>query len=222
MITRFTCGLRIRATSQQLPVTSNATRSVRLQAVRQHRAGPRVLTAPARRRGPYRPHRSRPHRSRGAHPDRSPDRPISPTARLTSRQLVDSAVGEPAGQRHRPIRARSSIQANRRGGRTKTTGSKPIDQNGLPDHVLPNKAPVLDAPELRTGPGHSLRKAVSCFEARKCRFRGSSSRPIGAEPRIDCAHEQGEVGFAEPVGARRVAGADGLRGVSRRPKARAA
>src|SRR5205823_6777109 len=32
-----------------------------------------------------------------------------------------------------------SIQANRRGGRTKSPGSKPIDQNGPPVCVLPNK-----------------------------------------------------------------------------------
>jgi hypothetical protein len=32
-----------------------------------------------------------------------------------------------------------SIQASRRGDRTKTTGSKPIDQNGLPVRVLPTK-----------------------------------------------------------------------------------
>ena len=32
-----------------------------------------------------------------------------------------------------------SIQASRRGGRTKSTGSKPIDQNGLPVCVLPMK-----------------------------------------------------------------------------------
>ena len=32
-----------------------------------------------------------------------------------------------------------SIQASRRGGRTKSTGSEPIDQNGLPVCVLPKK-----------------------------------------------------------------------------------
>jgi hypothetical protein len=57
----------------------------------------------------------------------SHDRPTWPLPPLTSTARVDGA-GEPAGQRHRPIRARSSIQASRRGGRTNSPGSKPIDQ----------------------------------------------------------------------------------------------
>jgi len=50
-----------------------------------------------------------------------------------------NAAGEPAGQRHRPIHTRSTIQASRRGGRTKCPGSKPIAQADLPACVLPNK-----------------------------------------------------------------------------------
>ena len=74
-ITRSTCGSSIRATSQQLPVTSNATRSLRQQALGQASRAPPACSAPARRSGPGRPRRSRPHRSRGAHPGRSLDRP---------------------------------------------------------------------------------------------------------------------------------------------------
>ncbi len=175
MITRFTCGSRIRATSQQLPVTSNATRSVRQQAVRQHRAGPQVLhgTRPAERTFPSSQIATTQKSRCTSRPIARPTHLGNGTSHLPS--TVDSAVGEPAGQRHRPIRARSSIQANRRGGRTKSTGSKPIDQNGLPDCVLPNKAPVLDDPEPRTGPGQSLQKAVSCFETRPGR-RGSQKQ----------------------------------------------
>ena len=111
----------------------------RQQALSQRPRSLRRARHPTRPSEPPRPRRSRPRRSRGGHPSRSRDRPISTTAPLTSINTVDSAAGEPAGQRHRPIRARSSIQASRRGGRTKSPGSKPIDQNGLPVCVLPKK-----------------------------------------------------------------------------------
>ena len=39
-------------------------------------------------------------------------------------------------------------QASRRGGRTKSPGSKPIDEDGLPLCVLPIKVPVPDQPNL--------------------------------------------------------------------------
>src|SRR5450755_1962182 len=45
-----------------------------------------------------------------------------------------------------------SIQASRRGGRKKSTGSKPIAKNGLPVCVLPMKAPVPDEPNVRSRP----------------------------------------------------------------------
>src|SRR5450631_1752567 len=45
-----------------------------------------------------------------------------------------------------------SIQASRRGGQTKSTGSKPIAKNGLPVCVLPMKAPVPDEPNVRPRP----------------------------------------------------------------------
>src|SRR4051794_29259528 len=65
-------------------------------------------------------------------------------------------MGEPAGQRHRPIRARSTIQASRRGGRTKRSGSKPIAQTGLPACVLPTEAPVPDYPTLGPDPDRAF------------------------------------------------------------------
>jgi hypothetical protein len=48
----------------------------------------------------------------------------------------------------------------------KARARSPSINYGLPDCVLPNKAPVLDGPELRPGPGQSLQKAVSCFDKR--------------------------------------------------------
>ena len=68
------------------------------------------------------------------------DRPTDPSQqRHVSPPPRRQRAGEPAGQRHRPIRARSSIQASRRGGRTNCPGSKPIAKNGLPVCVLPTR-----------------------------------------------------------------------------------
>jgi hypothetical protein len=66
-------------------------------------------------------------------------------------------------------RARSSIQASRRGGRTKSTGSKPIDQNGLTRLRSPNEAPVPDRPKLRPDPDGS--SAVEFMPRRPALFR---------------------------------------------------
>ena len=66
-------------------------------------------------------------------------------------------AGEPAGQRQRPIRARSTIQASRRGGRTKSPGSKPIVANRPTRLRSPNKAPVPDHPTLRPDPDRAFR-----------------------------------------------------------------
>jgi hypothetical protein len=59
--------------------------------------------------------------------------------------LRRAAVGSltPLGQStpRGALRARGTIQASRRGGRTKSPGSKPIAQTGLPACVLPTKPP---------------------------------------------------------------------------------
>jgi len=96
-----------------------------------------VCSARGRPIGHSRPRRSPPRRSHDERHGRSRDRPIWSLPTLHLHSVIDA--GEPAGQRHRPIRARSSIQASRRGGRTKSTGSQPIDQNGLSVCVLPTK-----------------------------------------------------------------------------------
>ena len=60
-----------------------------------------------------------------------------------------------------------SIQASRRGGRMKSTGSKPIAENGLPVCVLPMKAPVPDEPNVRPRPDGPFKRhfhaAISGF-----------------------------------------------------------
>ena len=54
-------------------------------------------------------------------------------------------------RRHRPIRARSSIQASRRGGRTKSSGLE--HRSKRPTRLRsPNEAPVPDRPNLRPEP----------------------------------------------------------------------
>ena len=129
--TRLTCGSRIRATSQQLPVTSNATRSdgSRLSASVPNPSG--VLgTRPASE--PSRPRRLRPRRSRGERPGRSLDQPTSPTPSFTSINVVDTQRENQRDNDTDRNGAQSSIQASRGGGRTKSTGSKPIAQTAYP------------------------------------------------------------------------------------------
>jgi hypothetical protein len=166
--TRSTCGSRIRATSQQLPVTSSATRSVRIRLCASSPSPSGVLgTRPAVRTSPS-------SQIATTQKSRCTPRPIArPThlanAILTSATAVDG-TGEPAEQRHRPIRARGTIQASRRGGRTKSPGSKPIAQTGLPARVPPTKAPVPDRPTLRAEPD---RASNEHFHAAN---RGSAAR----------------------------------------------
>lgn len=84
------------------------------------------------------------------------DRATNPSRQSQLSPPLDCDAGEPAGQRHRPIRARSSIQASRRGGRTKSTGSKLIDQLRPTRLRSPNEAPVPDEPNVRPRPGRNL------------------------------------------------------------------
>jgi hypothetical protein len=94
--------------------------------------------------------------------DRSTDPPRQRHPHL--HQLVDVQRENPAGQRHRPIRARSTIQASRRGGRTKSPGSKPIAQTGLPACVLPQKPLCRIARRYGRTRTQSLQPAFSCRE----------------------------------------------------------
>ncbi len=149
--TRSTYGSRIRATCQQLPVTSSATRSLRSR-LSAKLCSPSGVLGTRRLNAPHRPRRSRSRRSRGERPGRSRDRPTChlTTCFTSSNVVVDNTTGEQRDNDTDPIRARSSIQASRRGGRTKSTGSKPTAENGLPVCVLPMKAPIPDEPKLRS------------------------------------------------------------------------
>jgi len=106
--------------------------------------------------------------------------------RLLFRWICSSLALAHAG----PIRALSSIQASRRGGRTKSTGSKPIDQNGLPVCVLPMKPLSRMSP---TFDHHRAEPSTGEFHASRSGSTGSSpnrKRPLQA--------------LCDPVGQRRV------------------
>jgi len=153
-ITRSTNGSRIRATSQQLPVTSNATRSVSNRLSASSRSPSGVLgTRPAERTLPS-------SQIATTQKSRCTSRPIARPTHLVNANAIapPPTVGwfDTRWENQRDndtdrYELDRSIQARRRGGQPKSPGSKPIAKNGLPVCVLPKKAPV---PDLRTvGPG---------------------------------------------------------------------
>jgi hypothetical protein len=62
----------------------------------------------------------------------------------------------------RPIRARASIEASRRGGRTKSPGSKPIDQTAYPS-AFSHQGPCPGSAAAETGTGRTLGRTISCL-----------------------------------------------------------
>src|SRR5581483_1201918 len=185
--TRLTCGSRIRATSQQPPVTSNATRSDANKLRASDATPPGVAgTRPAERTSPS-------SQTATSQKSRCTSNPTARPTHLGSPILTSitrgANAGERAGKRHRPIRAQSSIQASRRGGRTKSTGSKPIDQNGLPVCVLPNKAPVPDQPNLRPDPDRASNHKFHASKSSSLGGAGASEETHQSRPRAaGCAH----------------------------------
>jgi hypothetical protein len=151
--TRLTCGSSSRTTSQQLPVTSNTTRSdaTKLSASDSIPSG---VAGTRRRSASLRPRRSRSHRTCDAHPARSRDRPIGACPRLAPPQLAVDNAGEPAGQRHRPIRALSVAQSRQVAGAAerKARARSPSIKTAYPSAFSQTKAPVPDQPNLRPTP----------------------------------------------------------------------
>jgi hypothetical protein len=139
------------------------------QARQSARVQPIGLRARLRDPGPRsersRPRRSRSRRSHGEHPDRSHGPPTSTTTRLTFPSSTTTA-GEAAGQRHRPPRARSSIQASRWGGRTKSPGSKPIAKITAYPSAYSQEGPCPGSTDATAGAGQTLQEAFSCRERR--------------------------------------------------------
>ena len=160
-ITRSTCGSSSRATSHA--VTSNATRSVlsRLAASAPIPSGV-LATRPAERTTPSSQIATTQKSRCTSRPIARPAQPDTRTVHLPTRI---SGAGDATGQRHRPIRAQSSIHASRRGGRTKSPGSKPIAQTGLPTYILP-EGPYPGSTEPTNGAGQTLHTTVSCREGR--------------------------------------------------------
>jgi hypothetical protein len=68
-------------------------------------------------------------------------------------------TGDATGQRHRPIRASSTIRASRRGRPPKSPGSKPIVQNGLPS-AFSQEDPCPRSPDRTHGAGRSLQTRI--------------------------------------------------------------
>ena len=178
-----TCGSSSRATSQQLPVTSNATRSDghRLSASALIPSG--VLgTRPAERTSPS-------SQIATSQNSRCTSRPIARPTHLGNPILSPPQLGLTVRENQRDndtdrYELDSSIQASRRGGRTKSTGSKPIDQNGLPVCVLP-RSPCPGSPNLRPAPDgpskqqfHASRR--SSADASRERFSGAEVGPRSA------------------------------------------
>ena len=118
----------------------------------------RRARAPGRRRGTPPDRGSRPHRNRGARPTR----PIAPS---TSSPGID-LTGEPAGKRHRRIRARSATGPVA-GAAERKTGLKAHPQNtACPLCVLPEKplVPSRSTQPTRGAGQQTSHAAVSCLD----------------------------------------------------------
>src|ERR1035437_4697953 len=126
-ITFATYGSRILTISHALPVTSNTTRSVA------SRLSPRTFTPsrPDPRSGPSRPRRSRSRRNRGARPPQSPYRQHSePQQPHLPPQVQPTMEPENRGHNDNDGYALAAQSGKSQGRPPKSTGSKPIVQNG--------------------------------------------------------------------------------------------
>ena len=188
--TRSTCGSRIRAISQQLPVTSNATRSDRTRFAASVKPSAVLGTRPALRCRPGRPHRSRPRRSHGEHQGQSLGQPTSQKP-SSPPNMWWTLSARTSGTTTHTDTCSSTIQTSRRGGRTKSPGSKPIAQTGLPACVLPPEPLSRIARpygRTRTEPPRSIfmpRQAAPCvaISVRQCeRLNAAGVADLGAIP----------------------------------------
>ena len=122
---------------------------------------------------PPRPRRSRPRRNRGADPGRSPDPSTYALTCCTTNHLPHESTktGEAAGQRHRPIRARGTIRASRRGGHRKARARSPSSKTAC--RLRSPKRPLsrITRPYARgqtepPGPGFSCPETEQLAECR--------------------------------------------------------
>ena len=162
--TRSTCGSRIRATSQQLPVTSNATRSddTRLCASNVKPSG--VLgTRPAGAHLAVLADRDHAEVTVNVQSDRSTDPPRQRHPHL--HQLVDvQRENQRDNDTDRYVLAAQSRQvagAAERKARARSPSRKPA----YPP-AFSQQSPCPGSPDATAGPGQSLQRAFSCRERR--------------------------------------------------------
>src|SRR5207237_8003283 len=103
------------------------------------------------------------------------DRATHPTQQAhhsPPRQCVHVA-GEPAGQRHRPIRALSVAQSRQVAGAAerKARARSPSIKTAYPS-AFSQRSPCPGSPEPTADAGQSLTRAVSCLELHHSRPRG--------------------------------------------------
>jgi hypothetical protein len=126
--------------------------------------GPPGCSRPARRNEPCPPHRSRPHKSRGAHQRRSLGRPIGPTPSLTS-TIVDSERENDTDRYELAAQSRRVAGAAERKARARSPSR--IRPTRLRS---PNEGPCPGSPEPMAEPGRNLHEH---FHAAR------STRPAG-------------------------------------------
>jgi hypothetical protein len=152
-ITRFTCGSRIRAISQAPPLTSSATRSsaLRLRANSSSRSGV-VSTRPAERTAPSSAIAT-------SQKSRCTSTPIDLPTALTS-SSSRRWTGEQAGERQRPIRARGTTRASRRGGQRRQARARSASSKTACPAAFSQKAPVPDHPNVGSEPDSNLPRMI--------------------------------------------------------------
>src|ERR1019366_1734533 len=187
-ITRCTNGSRIRATSQQLPVTSNATRSLGSRLAANALSPSGVLgTRPAERTTPSSQIATTQKSRCTSRPIARPTHLINATLHLHT-MMVDTRWENQREKRHRPIRARTLNPGKSQG--------RPKDKHGLEAHRQkrptrlrsPKEGPYPGSPDRRPGPGRTLRDAFSCRDTRDARQRPGREVPSLARGLQGSAH----------------------------------
>ena len=164
--TRFTCGSRILATSQQLPVTSNATRSdaTRLSASELTPSGV-AGTRPAERTSPS-------SQIATSQKSRCTSRPIARPTHLGHSHLSPPQLELTMRENQRDNdtdRYELAAQSRQVAGAAerKARARSPSIKTAYPS-AFSQEAPVPDHRNLRPRPGQSLQEAVSCLENQQC------------------------------------------------------
>jgi hypothetical protein len=206
----------MRATSHAPPETSIATRSVHYKpAASASSPSAAISTRPAG--APPRPRRPRPRRNRGASQGRSRDRSTSAKAAPAARPITSlnesTKTGQAAGERHRPIRARGTIRASRRGGHRKARARSPSSKTACRPRSPKRPLSRITRPYARgrtepPGPRFSCPEMRASASARFCLAPHShSSRKARLSPDSRLLPPSGDGGRSQPrcrVGTHRI------------------